>query len=1014
MKTKRALVGAALLAVALLVLSVLAIPTRDATPALADPEACASSPADVFNWQRTETNYTSPPYPPPGLDPISLSEIDYIEFTISGATDDTAIWLDDLTMVEGEGEITEGNADEWAETGFLPNDDTQVVQEGLSSIRFDWTGAGYAELRYPATQDANWDLSGKPALSFWFKAKTVSDVPGEDEDDKYGDIKIGGVHLHRMDYAPPYYAYSLDRGQFSPNTWHYVTIPLADVYPCFSATPQNWRTTDQPPYQTTFEFSSVGSDTIASFELDADRDGDVDWEEDQVDPGQYPYSYQHTYEGQGLYEAKLEAMDSQGHVWVKYLTIAAGVEERPIRPKVMNVFCGGDSNGERMERAESLREMILQTSGGFVQIDFLEPMLPAWCFNEPVDTITGNNLDDMVKNGQVDEVWFQGQINVGEGVSFGPGAFNIHHAVFPNTDSGRAFAGRQVAGLPRHNLGHNSEYTISRAFDEGPWGQEDGGPWSDFARQAISNDPGSPFYNPGVPGVGVTHRGCNASQPFTIPNYQYSDYTYVECTAALWDDYPYNYPYAAPAQPAINCTAWGCNEEGYQPWWFDHLPTAPGTLVGEQNNWWKYILDFNSYPELMGGAALPAAHITSPVADAASHEYAVQADPATGEATVSFAGHGHDPDSTIGTDRVAKLIWDFGDGSPVEEQTINVTAEDPDTGPEHTYAQPGTYEVRLIAEDEVGRQTSPILGEARLTVHVADPDLTFVPPIPGKSPLVYGDTRAWPGETITHRVMVKNDGAVDSPDTTTLNVYLSDDDEIDAGDTVLDAQCGGQDCTVDALGSGEEQLLEYTAEIPQALDPYDPHRYRYVLVEVDPEDGIREEDESNNTALHQPWVGMSLLIYDANGDGWVAPTDYWAILAAFNSTPSALHWNPDADLTGDGAVSGLDIWAYVLHYGDSADEVDIHSAATPASGPAPLDVVINYQAHYYEGTVTKVEIDYGDGGGYVQVASGSETVFTGSEEHTYSQDAQIRLRVTWERNSQVIVTEEDGPAIDVQ
>ena len=45
----------------------------------------------------------------------------------------------------------------------------------------------------------------------------------------------------------------------------------------------------------------------------------------------------------------------------------------------------------------------------------------------------------------------------------------------------------------------------------------------------------------------------------------------------------------------ITCTEWGCNQVGYQTWWYRHLPSVVGKATdGKLNDWWQYVIDPNA------------------------------------------------------------------------------------------------------------------------------------------------------------------------------------------------------------------------------------------------------------------------------------------------------------------------------------------------------------------------------------------------------------------------------------
>jgi hypothetical protein len=63
-----------------------------------------------------------------------------------------------------------------------------------------------------------------------------------------------------------------------------------------------------------------------------------------------------------------------------------------------------------------------------------------------------------------------------------------------------------------------------------------------------------------------------------------------------------NFPSLRGETASVSCTEWECTDEGWQRYWFSHIPRNNGTTtlrgsdgreIVVENNWWKYIL----YPE---------------------------------------------------------------------------------------------------------------------------------------------------------------------------------------------------------------------------------------------------------------------------------------------------------------------------------------------------------------------------------------------------------------------------------
>ncbi|MBC7964977.1 MAG: Ig-like domain-containing protein [Fuerstia sp.] len=125
----------------------------------------------------------------------------------------------------------------------------------------------------------------------------------------------------------------------------------------------------------------------------------------------------------------------------------------------------------------------------------------------------------------------------------------------------------------------------------------------------------------GVAGVGTTHFPANAQ----------SDYdTFNTRIVQSWADDFLNYPTLTGTTQPVNRDTWGRGatpdyERDYQKWYFAHLPRAAGVNAdGKQNNWWKYLYDFNNYTESGIPKPLSAAAMANPVYN-------------TGDATYDFS-----------------------------------------------------------------------------------------------------------------------------------------------------------------------------------------------------------------------------------------------------------------------------------------------------------------------------------------------------------------------------------------
>jgi len=194
-----------------------------------------------------------------------------------------------------------------------------------------------------------------------------------------------------------------------------------------------------------------------------------------------------------------------------------------------------------------------------------------------------HRVPERINSGEIDEVWCLGDHFFGtwEASMMGPKAFFINGGVYPKIDTDVPFAvmggnyERNVDCM-LENLLHRTENHISRAY--GGWNiKAPKTTWDRFT----ANIEQSPL----TPAVGSCHYAPNSKS-----DYDWGNKRYVDSTAEDW----FNYPNLTGKTTRINCEAW--QDIGWHQWWLMHLPKAPGVNPdGRQNNWWKYIYDYNNY-----------------------------------------------------------------------------------------------------------------------------------------------------------------------------------------------------------------------------------------------------------------------------------------------------------------------------------------------------------------------------------------------------------------------------------
>ncbi|MFO0556893.1 MAG: hypothetical protein U0269_02625 [Polyangiales bacterium] len=186
-----------------------------------------------------------------------------------------------------------------------------------------------------------------------------------------------------------------------------------------------------------------------------------------------------------------------------------------------------------------------------------------------------------ITRGEYDEVWLFGAPYFGywESTMVGPGAFFLNSQPVRGVSCDRTFVimgFNYERGLAEmlHDYGHRAEFTMAHATV----GLAAPTSWTLFSRYDRTSA--------GNAGCGNTHNPPNAQR-----EYDYANAAQVPSNCDAFLTYP---TVTAPAQPT-GCAAWGCNEEGYQRWWLDHVPRADGMSNGLQNNWWKYIVGFEEF-----------------------------------------------------------------------------------------------------------------------------------------------------------------------------------------------------------------------------------------------------------------------------------------------------------------------------------------------------------------------------------------------------------------------------------
>lgn len=202
--------------------------------------------------------------------------------------------------------------------------------------------------------------------------------------------------------------------------------------------------------------------------------------------------------------------------------------------------------------------------------------------------IREQNVVPLIDDGLIDEVWIFSDHFFGlwEASMAGPGAFFINGGVYGAVPSQRAFAfygfnyERGTAEM-LHNTSHRTESTLNRFYGE--WNLK--APRTDWDKFSANHDQSN-----GAAGVGTCHFPANAAHGYDYGNTR---------EVMSWADDFLSYPRLTGAFKPVSRESWTDGRDhhrGYMRWYFAHLPRARGqSESGLQNNWWKYVYDFNNY-----------------------------------------------------------------------------------------------------------------------------------------------------------------------------------------------------------------------------------------------------------------------------------------------------------------------------------------------------------------------------------------------------------------------------------
>jgi hypothetical protein len=196
---------------------------------------------------------------------------------------------------------------------------------------------------------------------------------------------------------------------------------------------------------------------------------------------------------------------------------------------------------------------------------------------------------EKVNAGLIDEIWVFGAPYFGywESTLAGPNAYWYNSSPVTGTTCQKllpimGFSYERGLAEMIEDFHHRTESTMSRVY--GGW-QENrmDHNWDKFALVAAQ----SPSF--GYSGCGSAHYPPNATQ-----DYQWDNASVAQTFCDDFLGYPNLHEPSSVLRP-ITCAEWGCNQVGYQTWWYRHVPAADGVGPdGKFNDWWKYLVDPNA------------------------------------------------------------------------------------------------------------------------------------------------------------------------------------------------------------------------------------------------------------------------------------------------------------------------------------------------------------------------------------------------------------------------------------
>jgi hypothetical protein len=197
-----------------------------------------------------------------------------------------------------------------------------------------------------------------------------------------------------------------------------------------------------------------------------------------------------------------------------------------------------------------------------------------------------------VNSGRVDEVIAWGAPNFGywESHMIGPTAYWVNSTGYVRPDLHKNFVVmglnyERKLGEAIHSYGHRVESILKKVY--GRWDSTHPQPnaWELFSARETDR--------PSSSGCGRTHFPPNGTR-----DYDYANDTPVTSRCASYLEYPDLDGGTTTVSFRSTWKVIGDAQLDFLKYWYGHLPRAAGRASdGKLNDWWKYVANFNAYPE---------------------------------------------------------------------------------------------------------------------------------------------------------------------------------------------------------------------------------------------------------------------------------------------------------------------------------------------------------------------------------------------------------------------------------